>query len=398
MTDSNANDQLKTPAPAVTPDPQMLMSERLASIGVLAAGVAHEINNPLAYVASNLHFIQNAVAKLPESQVTPLVIDAITDALHGAERIRQIVSDLRTFARADSETLEPVRLHTVMESAINMAWNEIRHRSRLVKDFEGDLWVHGNPSRLSQIVLNLLINAAHAIGPGDADKNQIRLVTRQLANGRVQFECRDTGAGIAAEHLPRLFEPFFTTKTLDRGTGLGLYVSQSLARAMGGEITVESKIGEGSVFRVNFPSAEAPTSTRADQPVKTTRRAQVLVIDDDAEIRQALKRTLADSHDVSLVESVQSALKTVAAGARFDAFVCDVMMPNQTGFDFYRLLKEQNPGDEQRIVFMSAGVFTGKSKEFLEGLGPNRLIDKPFSRAALIGALTHVIQARPSAG
>lgn len=373
--------------PAMTPDPQMLMSERLASIGVLATGVAHEINNPLAYVASNLHFIQNAMLKLPESTVKPLMMDAIGDALHGAERIRQIVSDLRTFARADSETLEPVRLHAVIDGAINMAWNEIRHRSRLLKDFEGDQWVYGNPSRLSQIVLNLLINAAHSMEPGRADENQIRLVTRRLSDNRVLFECRDTGAGIAAEHLPRLFEPFFTTKTLDRGTGLGLYVSQSLARAMGGEITVESTLGTGSVFRVSFPLANAAESAKPETPLKSTRRAQVLVVDDDAEIRQALKRTLSDLHDVVTVDSVAAALNSLAAGARYDAFVCDVMMPNQTGFDFYDQLKLQGRGDEDRVLFMTAGVFTGKAREFLDDLGPARVMDKPFSRSILIEAL-----------
>lgn len=390
----NSAPRNKQEPPAMTPDPQMLMSERLASIGVLATGVAHEINNPLAYVASNLHFIQNAMQKLPESTVKPLMMDAISDALHGAERIRQIVSDLRTFARADSETLEPVRLHAVIDSAINMAWNEIRHRSRLLKDFEGDQWVFGNPSRLSQIVLNLLINAAQSIEPGRADENQIRLVTRHLGDNRVLFECRDTGAGIAAEHLPRLFEPFFTTKTLDRGTGLGLYVSQSLARAMGGEITVESTVGVGSVFRVSFPLAHATETTKPEVPLKTTRRAQVLVVDDDPEIRQALKRTLSDHHDVMTVESVAAALKSLAAGAQYDAFICDVMMPNQTGFDFYDRLKERGLGDENRVLFMTAGIFTGKAREFLDTLGPKRVMDKPFSRSILIEALGALIVAK----
>jgi C4-dicarboxylate-specific signal transduction histidine kinase len=214
-----------------------MFADRMASLGTLVSGVAHEINNPLAYLKTNLDFAAvdllrvadelraggPCVADAAEASLRE-IIAALNDARMGADRVRNIVRALKMFSRADEQKRGAVRLHRVLESALNMVWNEIRHRARLVKDFGDVPAVEGNESRLHQVFLNLLINAAQAIPEGLGDRNEIRVVTRTDEQGRAVVEVRDTGVGIAKEHLPKLFDPFFTTKPVGVGTGLGLSI------------------------------------------------------------------------------------------------------------------------------------------------------------------------------
>ncbi|WP_239015147.1 sensor histidine kinase [Archangium violaceum] len=238
---------------------QLLFADRLATVGRLAAGVGHEINNPLAYILGNLRYLQEELERTegaPSEEERRELLSAISEAHAGAEHVRLIVQDLKVLSRQDDATHGPVELATVVRGAAKMAAHEIRPRARFVADCEGVPPVRGNGARLGQVLLNLLINAAHAIEPGHVERNEIRVVARESAPGRVTMEVSDTGIGIPPENLSRIFEPFFTTKPVGVGTGLGLSVCRNIITALSGELTVESEQGKGTTFRITLPIAE----------------------------------------------------------------------------------------------------------------------------------------------
>jgi ligand-binding sensor domain-containing protein/signal transduction histidine kinase/CheY-like chemotaxis protein len=242
---------------------QLVQAGRMAAVGQLAAGVGHEINNPLAYIVSNLeHASEEADALARElgdtRGVGPRlreVSQALREALHGADRVRRIVRDLKTFSRPDDEKQGPVELHAVLDSAVKIAMGELRPRAKVARDYGDVPRVEGNEARLAQVFLNLLINAAQALPEGRAEANEVRLVTRVAPEGMVVAEVHDTGIGIAPEALGRIFDPFYTTKPQGVGTGLGLSLCHAYVTAMGGSISVESEPGKGSIFRVTLRRA-----------------------------------------------------------------------------------------------------------------------------------------------
>ena len=254
---------------------RLLASERMASLGTLSAGVAHEINNPLSYMLSNLRFVEDELQALAEEEASLAgargreVREALKEAVEGAERVRHIVHDLKTFSHGGSDARGPVDVNAVLESCVNMARSELRHRAQLVKDYGELPPVRANASRLGQVFLNLLVNAAQAIPQGSLEANEVRLISR-LERGQVVVAVSDTGVGISPEHLRRLFDPFFTTKPVGVGTGLGLSICHGIIRELGGRITVESEPGRGSTFRVFLPlaerSAEAPQEVSPSSP------------------------------------------------------------------------------------------------------------------------------------
>jgi len=256
---------------------QLLQSEKMASIGQLAAGVAHEINNPVGFVNSNLGTLQRyvnnmlmllaAYEQLEESMVDDLLIDIrqlkkdvdaaymredvgilLTESLDGLQRVRRIVQDLKDFSHVDNAELERVKLETGLESTLNVVWNELKYKAKVVKEFGDTPQIECFPSQLNQVFMNLLINAAHAI----EDHGQITIRTGHDADN-VWVEVEDTGKGIAPEHLGRIFEPFFTTKPVGKGTGLGLSLSYGIVNKHHGRIEVTSEVGRGSAFRVILP-------------------------------------------------------------------------------------------------------------------------------------------------
>jgi signal transduction histidine kinase/ligand-binding sensor domain-containing protein len=236
-------------------------AEKLVAVGTLAAGVGHEINNPLAYILSNLRYLSTELRELSkreeEHERWQEVEEALGDALHGAERVRKIVLALKTLARAQAEPPSRVDLHTVIDRTLEMMEQELRRRARLVKDYGVSQRVLGDEGRLGQVFLHLLLNAAQAIPEGQPEHHEIRVTTRQDPNGRAIVEVRDTGHGITPEILPRIFEPFFTTKEAGEGTGLGLSICHATIEAMGGEIEVQSEPGQGSTFRILLPPLQA---------------------------------------------------------------------------------------------------------------------------------------------
>ena len=256
---------------------QLLQSEKMASIGVLAAGVAHEINNPIGFVNSNLGTLQRYTTDMlrlidayeqREPGLTPAEraelgqlkqeIDAaylredvgslLAESLDGLERVKRIVRDLKDFSHVDSGGHQQANLETGLDSTLNVVWNELKYKIEVVKEYGGIPAIDCFPSQLNQVFMNLIVNAAHAI----EERGKITLRTG-FDEEVVWVEIEDTGKGIREEHLGRIFEPFFTTKPVGKGTGLGLSLSYGIVKKHGGQFDVRSEVGTGTVFKVVLP-------------------------------------------------------------------------------------------------------------------------------------------------
>ncbi len=363
---------------------QLVQADRLVSLGTLAAGVAHEINNPLTYVLSNLECLARELvdlrAELPAGRLVELE-RALKDVRSGAERIKHTARDLKTFSHPNENQVGSVNVSEVLDSSANMAHNEIRHRARLVKQYDSTPLIEGNDGRLGQVFLNLIVNAAHAIEAGSIDRNEIRLVTGTDPSGRAVVEVRDTGMGISPENLGRIFEPFFTTKPAGIGTGLGLFICKEIVAKLGGSLTVNSQPGRGSVFCVVLPPAPQQVVFDSAPPpalrVTSGRRGRVLVVDDELAVGEAIRRILSAEHDVVVLTSARKAHQLITSGERFDVILCDLMMSEMTGMDLHAELIKLAPDQAERMVVLTGGTFTAKGREFLQRV-ENRLLEKPF--------------------
>jgi signal transduction histidine kinase len=372
----------------------VLDSDRLAAIGLLAGGVGHEINNPLSWMIARLSGLRDALVDAGRTgHVEPShIIDwsrRISDALEGAERIRQIVADLGFFTRSPESERTRVHLPVPIDWAVEMAMVELGHRARVVKRFEPAPPVLGSEARLGQVVLNLLINAAQAIPSGDPGAHEVGIALSTSPTGEVLLDVTDTGCGIPSEHLDRLFEPFFTTKPRGSGTGLGLSVCRSIVESLGGRIEVTSSIDRGSRFRVVLPPAPPPTG----EPTPTATlegRPRVLLLDDQPRMLFVLAAGLNPLFEVVEQTSAREALAALRRGERFDAVVCDLMMPEVSGMEFYEVLRREFPSVADRVVFMTGGVFTEDAREFMTHVS-NPCIQKPFDPEALEDALRRVL-------
>jgi len=380
---------------------RLFMSDRLASVGTLAAGVAHEINNPLAFVSANLSVAQEQLATLtandlaasPRTQaVVASVRDALGDAATGSERVRAIVRELKVFSRADDDPRnEPIDLEEVLESAIKISANEIRHRATLVRRFEKVRHVWGNEARLSQVFLNLLINAAQAIPVGALAEHRVEVTLRARDPGTIVVEISDTGHGIQPEIIDRIFDPFFTTKPVGIGTGLGLSICRGIVVGAGGDITVRNLPSGGACFEVRLRAVEEEAPALAPPPAvvppPATIRARVLIVDDEPLVGKSVKRALQDLHDVVVVGSARAALELLRDGHTIDLILCDLMMPEMTGMELHAALGVE---DRERMVFLTGGAFTQAARVFLASM-PTRIVEKPFSPTQLRSALaTHL--------
>ncbi|MFL5352556.1 ATP-binding protein [Archangium sp.] len=372
---------------------RLSLTERLATVGTLAAGMAHEINNPLAFLMANLQHATQQLQQLPTSEPVRTALQSLTDASMGAERIRGIVRDLGSFSRPEEGTSGPIDVRQVLELSVKMALVELRHRARLVLDYDEVPEVLADSARLGQVFLNLLMNAAQALPEGRADQHEVRVRVRDV-EGWVVVEVQDTGSGIPPALLGRVFDPFFTTKEVGKAMGLGLSISHGLVRALGGELTVESELGRGSVFRVRLPAAARP---RAQPPppepprLVAPRRGRLLIVDDEPLLAQSLELLLEIDYDITLARGAREALEQLLQGARYDAILCDLMMPEMTGGQFHEALSGLLPEQAERIIFMTGGAFTPATQAFLERV-PNPRLLKPFRREELDRLLAVLIQ------
>ncbi len=399
-------------------------SSHLAAIGELAAGVAHEINNPVTFTQMNLTLLQDHLKKhanelkdfwqqslkqldsKSQKVISNLVDDPamfarleemqemIEDNLSGVERICNIVKDLRTFSRIEKENVELVKINEVVDVACNFAYNSIRHRARLVKDLGRVPLIQADRSRLTQVIVNLLLNAAHAVSEGAPDDNQIKVSTRKL-NGHLIVSVEDTGCGIAPDVKERIFETFFTTKTRGHGTGLGLSISSEHVRKHGGEIQVESKLGEGSQFKVQLPLDTG--LELSERPVEVSEQdvggqgARVLVIDDELPLQRIFRRLLGSVHEVVCASNGREGIKILDQDSNFDVIICDLMMPELDGVAVYNAVKKAYGELADRIVFLSGGAVTPRTKEFV-GSVDNMFLEKPVSGPMLKGIISRLVR------
>jgi CheY-like chemotaxis protein/two-component sensor histidine kinase len=300
----------------------------------------------------------------------------------GADRVRRIVRDLKTFSRQDEDTRGPVDLRSVMDSAAKMAAGELRPRAQLAREYAADVpLVEGNEARLAQVFLNLIINASHALPEGKPGQNEVRLILKPGAQGEVVAEVRDTGCGIPPEVIGRIFDPFFTTKPVGVGTGLGLALCHAFVTSRAGRIEVESQVGKGTVVRVTLPRASGqPERAPRSIPAQAggTVRGRVLVVDDDPLVSSALRRTLARDHEVEVVVSARRALELLCSPkCCYDVILCDLMMPEMTGMELHAQLQTLAPAQARRMVFITGGAYTPAAKEFLDQVS-NERVEKPF--------------------
>jgi len=382
---------------------RVAQAERLATLGTMTAGVAHEINNPLAYIVGNVDFV---LAKLPELQaelrrisVTELpavgsklteVVDALIDARAGCVRVRGIVDALGCFGGVAGAERTALEVTDVLESALRFTEKRVRLSARLRRDYGPTPRVSANQGQLEQVFTNLLINAAQSIGEGSADDNEIILASFTDSAGRAVAEVRDSGHGIAPETLARIFDPFFTTRAIGEGSGLGLSICHSIAKSLGGELSAHSKVGLGTTVRLVLPALEdsqarepppAPVLA-SDPPPLPARRGRVLVIDDEPAIGRVFSRLLQAEHEVVVLTDAEVALSRLAAGEQFDVVLCDLMMPTITGMDFYARLLERHPDVARKVVLVTGGAFSEAAQAFMLAF-PNPTLKKPIDRSAL---------------
>ncbi|HTV21510.1 MAG TPA: response regulator [Polyangiaceae bacterium] len=389
---------------------QFALADRLASLGAVAAGVAHEINNPLTYIVGNVGFLGEELARLRglvrkgvsgESSELGNCIGQLeqlaSEIEEGATRVARIVADLGRFGQQPTE-IKSGNVRQALDWALRVSRTAVTEHATIRLEFEPVPEVRGDEGRLGQVFLNLVLNAAHAMRQGDPATHELCVGTHleaARADGGpplVVVTVRDTGTGMTEDVLERIFDPFFTTKPIGMGTGLGLSVCHGIVQELGGSIGVTSVLGEGSVFEVRLPVAasaavEPPIARGVRRP-----RGRVLVVDDDSRVLAVLSRML-DAHDVSVAQGARAALAQLETShAELDAVVCDVLMPEMSGIDLYHELARRYPALLGRVVFLSGGANTDIASEFLRSVD-NPCLKKPPQRKELLAAVEHLLAA-----
>jgi signal transduction histidine kinase/CheY-like chemotaxis protein len=386
----------------------LIRTERLANVGRLASGVAHEIMNPLSSILFGLQTLgdelqrsggrrASAAGDLADELRLRQAHDRLSDALGAGHRIREIVCALRTFSDVDGAPTGSVSLHHALEQALAMAHNEIKYRARVVKLLGRVPPIRAAEAQLAQLLLNLLLNAAQSIIEGDADRNLIQ-VRSWSDGGEAMVEISDTGCGIAPEHRERIFEAYFTTRRAGTGAGLGLTIARRIVDELGGRISFESEPGRGTRFRVALPGA-APAEPEGppEPPPPTAIRGRILVVDDEAGIRAALEAMLGRVHEVVCVASGVEAREILETDRRFDLILCNLMMPRGSGMDLHAWLAGRDPRLANLMVFVTGGAFTERAREFLARV-PNLWLAKPIEPRLVIGVVSGAIATSRAGG
>ena len=375
-----------------------LQSEKLASIGMLAAGIAHEINNPASFVLANVDSLAVILRKLDETlrsgdvyETKPALANQLFDAMtvvqeskEGMARIHRIARDLHSFSRVDDDANSLSDVNAAVDSALTMLRSELRYRATVERSLRATQLVRASAARLGQVFLNLLVNAAHALA--DLHPRRNRLYVRSFDEGtHVVVEIEDNGPGIAPVVMPRIFESFFTTKPPGVGTGLGLPISRDIVNSAGGDLTVESVPGRGALFRVRLPAAGAGVTGRpkTSPSHKAVQRRRLLAVDDEALLLKAYRRMLISHHDVETTLGAKEALRLFGQDRAFDVVLCDLQMPEMSGSELYETVRQHWPELAQRFIFITGGACSQEARRFLESPGL-ACIQKPFQVAELL--------------
>jgi two-component system NtrC family sensor kinase len=362
---------------------QLVQQEKLAAIGQLVSGVAHELNNPLAGVTAFSQLLLTGPDVTPEQH-------AALDTIHQeARRAAKIVSNLLTFARQHPPERRETDLNQVLLDTIELRRYALRVRQiELVVELDASLpYTWADPFQLQQVMLNLLANAEHALVDRIGER---RITCRTGRDGeRLVVSIADTGSGVAVQDLGRIFNPFFTTKPVGQGTGLGLSISDGIVREHGGRIRVESEPGAGATFVVEIPLLAPPAPPAADPHVgarPTGESRSVLVVDDEPSIRSALTSYLASAgHRPVAVASGEEALAALER-QRFDLVLLDFRMADMSGDAVYERMHARDPDQASRVMFLTGDVQSESAREFIRATG-RPCLNKPFMLDELARAL-----------
>ena len=360
---------------------QLLRSEKLAAVGQLAAGVAHEVNNPAAAVAANLRYLLKSHG---ESGASPEDAPAcLAESLGSMERIARIVRQLLDAGRlaAAPVVTEPVLLAPLARESVGIARARCSDHVRIVVQVDEDLAALANEGALVQVLVNLIVNGAQAIPAGRTGGTVA--VRGERAEGRVRVVVEDNGEGMTPEVLRRAFEPFFTTKPFGAGTGLGLAVSRGLLHSLGGDLRLEAAAAGGTRAVVDLaeaaPGELRPAASVPHGPGGPLRR--LLIVDDDQDVLRSFARVLQGRYQVAVAGGVEEGLSRLAVEP-FDAVLCDVMMPDGGGERFHRQLRERSPHQARRLVFVTGGATNEAVRRFLAHQS-QPVLEKPLDLAAL---------------
>jgi PAS domain S-box-containing protein len=371
---------------------RLMLTDRLSNMGTLAAGLAHEINNPLQYMTANTQVVRADLAELAvelragtvRNEKAALRLEeagvCLSDVAAGEQRVGELVRELRGFSRV-SDRQVPVDVAAVVKAALRVVGNELHFRARVVVDLPDTMpRVMADEGRLFQVFLNLLVNAAQAIPAGDADAHRVQ-VTTETVGQQVIVRVSDTGCGMDMDQAAHIFEPFYTTKDVGEGTGLGLAICASIVRGIGGDIEVASRPGEGSVFSVRLPvdpREKTQQGEAASAPVRrVSARCRVLVVDDEPAIRKALSRALGTRHEVVGAGSARDAVALLEDDDAFDLVLSDVLMDRGGGPELHDWLEAHRPALRERLVFMTGGAFMPRAAAFVEKVD-RPVLDKPI--------------------
>jgi two-component system, NtrC family, sensor kinase len=388
-------------------DEQLALTDRLSSLGTLVASVAHEINNPLAYTLGNLGLASSELASVKAQLADPQlqsildrVIRSLRDAEDGAGRVANTVKELRAFGRMEERSQRPVDPRACVDWALRLTSNQLLHQARLITSLREVPIVLANELKLSQVVVNLLTNAVQAL-TGEREDNEVRVSTWTDETGSAVIEVEDNGRGMTESVRLAVFEPFFTTKAAGHGTGLGLSICRTIVSGFGGEISVESEVGRGSRFRVRLPpcseaatgrepaSVETPPPPRlSSHPNRVT--PKVLVIDDEPMIRSLVTRVLSSYFQVTAADGVRAALAALNESQDYEAILCDLMMPGESGMDFFAVLRRLYPQLVQRVAFITGGAVTPDTSKFLENAA-RPILNKPFNPTSLAAFVEQLV-------
>jgi len=377
---------------------QLVRSEKLASIGQLVAGIAHEINNPVNAIVNTVGPLEEAIGDIDSADATARgeaardVREMVRVVQRGAQRTKAIVTALHNYSRTDDESVVEFDVDRSIDDSLEL----LRHllKDKTVTKRYGDVGrVRGHAGQVNQVFMNLLTNAAQALsGRPDAT---ITVETTGDA-GAVEVKIGDNGQGIPPDVLPRIWDPFFTTKDVGEGTGLGLSICHGIISGLGGQISIDSSPGHGTIVRVVLPpqaeSVDAPAPTLVVEPGTATngqRRHRVMLVDDEPQVAQTMERLLRRDYDVTLAGCGRDAIDLINRGVRFDAIVSDVMMPNMTGIELIEELQRIAPDQAQRLIFLSGGAFTAQTRERLDQLGAPQL-EKPITARELRACVNRI--------
>jgi PAS domain S-box-containing protein len=372
---------------------QLIVTDRMTSVSSLAAAIAHEVNNPLASLLINLELALRDTEELG-SYAPGELLEELQDAREAATRVRGIVGDLKVFSQPHDDSFGPIHVERVVDSALRMAWNELRQRATVQREFQSTPRIYGNESQLGHALLSLLLHAVNRLAQGDAPHNTVLVQLYTDARGDVVICVTDSAPALSSSAPPRLLAPFTSARPAGASDSLGLSVCQRVLQEHGGRLSVESQGATGNVLRVTLPAYQEP---RREHPLdghsetRALRRGRVLVIDEERLVTQVVRRTLGREHEVTMLDNAADALRKLEAGERFDAIVCDLMMSGLSGMEFHARVARDFPDLAERIVFFTGDAFTPRAREFLQRV-PNHRVEKPVAGHELRAVINTIVR------